>query len=261
MKLNNRDMTYVVRAAIQAAEEAGQLIKKYTKKKYKILSKTSATSAVSQALTEVDLLSEKAIVKHLKPMCEKYDIGLLTEEQEDDGSRFKKDYFWCVDPLDGTLCFIEGRPGFAVSIALVAKDGTPIVGVVYHPNSETLYHAVKGEGAFKNHDVWELELNDEASAERIQEGGSVMNGIWVIEKAPAYFFKPVKSEDGGGCLWDYAATACIYNELGAWMSTMGGEPVDLNAKKSLHMNKKGIILASDKYTAKKVLNKAAKLKK
>ena len=51
---------------------------------------------------------------------------VLTEETEDDGGRLRADYFWCVDPLDGTLPFIEGRPGSAVSIALIARDGTPV---------------------------------------------------------------------------------------------------------------------------------------
>ncbi len=37
--------------------------------------------------------------------------------------------------MDGTLAFINGHPGFAVSIALVAQDGTPQIGVVYDPST------------------------------------------------------------------------------------------------------------------------------
>ena len=56
-------------------------------------------------------------------ITQKYDFGILTEETPDNGSRLVKDYFWCVDPLDGTLPFTEGTPGYSVSIALVSKSG------------------------------------------------------------------------------------------------------------------------------------------
>ena len=46
-----------------------------------------------------------------------YALALLTEESADDGSQFCQDYFWCIDPLDGTLPFIRGLPGYAVSIS------------------------------------------------------------------------------------------------------------------------------------------------
>ena len=76
-------------------------------------------------------------------------VQLLSEETNDDGSRFKEDFFWCIDPMDGTLPFINKQPGFSVSIALVAKDGTPNLGIVYDPSTDTLYHAIKGKGALQ----------------------------------------------------------------------------------------------------------------
>ena len=59
-------------------------------------------------------------------MTERYDLALLTEELEDDGSRHVKDYFWCIDPIDGTLPFTQKKPGYGVSIALVARDGASV---------------------------------------------------------------------------------------------------------------------------------------
>ena len=50
--------------------------------------------------------------------CDEFEVGFLSEETEDNGSRFEEDYFWCIDPMDGTLAFINGHPGFSVSIAL-----------------------------------------------------------------------------------------------------------------------------------------------
>jgi len=41
-------------------------------------------------------------------------------------------------------------PGYAVSIALVRRDGTPTIGVVYDPVGRTVIHATAGAGAFRN---------------------------------------------------------------------------------------------------------------
>ena len=54
-----------------------------------------------------------------------YDLALLTEESEDDRSCFEKDYFWCIDPLDGTLPFTRNEAGYSVSIGLVAEMVRP----------------------------------------------------------------------------------------------------------------------------------------
>ena len=58
-------------------------------------------------------------------------------------------YTWIVDPIDGTTDFSRGIPIVAVSVALF-KDGQPHAGYVYNPFTDSMYHAVKGQGAFKN---------------------------------------------------------------------------------------------------------------
>jgi 3'-phosphoadenosine 5'-phosphosulfate (PAPS) 3'-phosphatase len=50
-----------------------------------------------------------------------------------------KDYFWCIDPLDGTLPFIEGLTGYAVSVALVARNGKPLLSAIFLPETMTSY--------------------------------------------------------------------------------------------------------------------------
>ena len=56
--------------------------------------------------------------------------------------------------LDGTLAYIESRPGYAVSIGLVARDGTPLIGVVYDPVSDVLYSALQGQGVKRQGQPW-----------------------------------------------------------------------------------------------------------
>ena len=59
------------------------------------------------------------------------------------------EYFWLVDPLDGTKEFIKKNGEFTVNIALIYKD-TPVLGVVYAPVLDVCYWAEEEMGAFKD---------------------------------------------------------------------------------------------------------------
>ena len=56
---------------------------------------------------------------------------------------------WMVDPIDGTTNFVHRFPFSCVSIALV-MDENVVVGVVYNPILDEMFHAVRGGGAFVN---------------------------------------------------------------------------------------------------------------
>ena len=71
-----------------------------------------------------------------------------------------------------------------------------------------------------------------------------MNAIWALENPPACYFKFPKPS-GGGSLWDYAATACIYQEAGAVAVDFQGNPFDLNRPDSTFMNHHGVIFATN----------------
>ena len=68
------------------------------------------------------------------------------------------EYFWMVDPLDGTKEFIKKNDEFTVNIALIYQN-SPVLGVVYAPALQEMYWAKKGNGAFKNGDRLPLQLN------------------------------------------------------------------------------------------------------
>ena len=288
MKLTANDLFLLCQCAISAAYQAGHLISEYAGKSLSVKTKSDGLSQASQIVTEVDFMSQELILKTLLPTCKMYDLALLTEESTDDKSRFEKDYFWCIDPLDGTLPFTEFKPGYAVSVALVAKDGTPQVGVVYDPFRKDLYHAIKEKGAFKNgielklktqfksknhklsvffdrsffkgklYEATEIELNNLVNETGFngltisQVGGSVISAIQVIEQVPACYFKYPRPEDSGGSLWDYAATACIFDELGLVATDIFGKPMELNRESSTYMNHNGFVFASDMKLGEKV---------
>ena len=58
-------------------------------------------------------------------------------------------YRWVIDPLDGTTNYSQGLPMFSVSIG-IEHCGETVIGVVFAPYLNELFHAVKGEGAFLN---------------------------------------------------------------------------------------------------------------
>lgn len=280
MKLTETDLSKLSFFAEEAAKKAGQLINSFSSTEYIVTHKDGGHSHASQVVTEVDFRCEALLLEHLKQSTEIYDLAILSEEQEDDKQRLSKDYFWCIDPLDGTLAFTESQAGYAVSVALVAKDGSPLIGVIYDPLKNTLYSAIKGQGAFRNGSRWMLPsstenttltlpcdrsllvredfniihqtLNDWALSAgftgitEIHHGGAVMNACWALENAPACYFKLPKPEKGGGSLWDFAATACLYSEMGATVCDFQGNALDLNRTNSTFLNHRGAIFVTDK---------------
>lgn len=96
-------------------------------------------------VTEVDKKCEKLIVGGIKKIFPDHDI--LAEEGS--GKRSRSDYRWIIDPVDGTVNYAHGFRFFCVSIALEWK-GEVVVGVVYDPNRDELFSAIKGRGTFLN---------------------------------------------------------------------------------------------------------------
>lgn len=99
----------------------------------------------SDIVTVADKLSEAVILEFVH---EHYPSHSILSEESGCESR-EGDYEWVVDPLDGTTNFSAGLPSFCVSIGIRHK-GVTVVGVVYAPYLDELFHAVRGEGAYLN---------------------------------------------------------------------------------------------------------------
>ena len=112
-------------------------------------------------LTEADLASNDVIIQGL----EKYGIPIMSEEGKTIAYDDRKDweYYWCIDPIDGTKEFIKKNGEFTVNIALIHNDA-PILGVVYAPALNDMYVAKKGSGAFKNGAKLPLKTNPDLKA-------------------------------------------------------------------------------------------------
>ena len=96
-------------------------------------------------VTQVDREAERIIISQIHDQFPDHRI-LAEETDEIVGDSL---YRWIIDPLDGTTNFVHGVPIFAVSIA-VEFHGEIIVGVVFDPNRNELFSAIKNGGAFLN---------------------------------------------------------------------------------------------------------------
>lgn len=295
MTLSDRDLYLLSHCAISAAFQAGRIINEYASKEVNVGTKDCGDSLASQVVTEVDRLCEKTILACLQPSCHIYNLALLSEESPDDRNRLQKDHFWSVDPLDGTLAFVQGKPGYAVSIALVSREAVPQIGVIFDPVGQTLYHAVKQTGAFRNGEpfraqsvppsktqtftfftdtsfadhplydavIYELETLAEnlgySGLTTLLQGGGAMNACQALERGAACYFKLPKTGAGGGSLWDYAATACIYHEAGGSASDIFGQPLELNRSEATFMGHRGVLYASESLIAEQIIALNARL--
>ena len=99
-------------------------------------------------VTQADLLSDEIIYQGLKKLFPH--IPIISEERYKPTLSEKKkwEYYWLVDPLDGTQEFIDGSHDFAISLALMQQH-QPIFGIVYVPFTDVFYYAVENKGAFK----------------------------------------------------------------------------------------------------------------
>ncbi len=98
-------------------------------------------------VTEADLLSNETIVSQLKQYYPQ--IPVISEENQIPSYKIRSqwDYFWLLDPLDGTKEFIHKTDEFVINLALVYRKEV-VAGFVYVPCSKKLYFAKKGEGAY-----------------------------------------------------------------------------------------------------------------
>ena len=99
-------------------------------------------------LTLADKRSHEILEKELEYSFP--DIPILSEEGKDIPYEERKnwEYFWLVDPLDGTKEFVKKNGEFTVNIALICKN-RPIMGIIYVPVYDDVYFSMEGTGSFK----------------------------------------------------------------------------------------------------------------
>jgi len=141
------DLQQVRQTVSEIARAAGAvLMEKYARPHEERVKKN-----ITDIVTEGDLASEAVVIPRLIEAFP--DHRIVSEEGGGAGlgkPAEEAEYFWYIDPLDGTSNYASSIPFFSVSIALADKHMNPLVGVVFDPFSDELYSAAKGYGATLN---------------------------------------------------------------------------------------------------------------
>eukprot|EP00915_Cephaloidophora_sp_WS-2016_P006176 GHVH01008147.1.p1 GENE.GHVH01008147.1~~GHVH01008147.1.p1 ORF type:complete len:311 (+),score=46.52 GHVH01008147.1:54-986(+) len=127
------------------AREAGALILKNLQDRNKDI-KTKQSD--SDLVTDTDVACEDIIKDTILENFPHHEI--LAEESVAPGSDCINDGpTWVIDPIDGTMNFAKTNPYTCVSIGFMMNRKS-VVGVVYAPFYDEMFHAVKDEGAYLN---------------------------------------------------------------------------------------------------------------
>jgi 3'(2'), 5'-bisphosphate nucleotidase len=227
-------------SAISAAEEASKVILEV----YHSADFEAEVKGDNSPLTLADKKAHAVIALILEATA----LPVLSEEGKHlpYAERKSWEYFWMVDPLDGTKEFIKRNGEFTVNIALIKRD-TPVMGVVAVPVTGEVFYASQGNGAFVKKDTnttslpkrrtWELNqeglrvvasrshMNDETQSfidslnkpVLVSKGSSLKFMLLAEGKADVYpRYAPTME-------WDTAAAHAIVNETGLKVLEHGTE--------------------------------------
>jgi myo-inositol-1(or 4)-monophosphatase len=164
--------------------------------------------------------------------------GWLSEETIDAAERLDGGLIWLVDPIDGTRDFIRGRPGWAVSVALVSA-GRPLLGMLDAPARREFWHAEAGKGAWRNGARLAASRRTRLSGARVpahvlpkqdtdlttvDQPNSIALRVAMVAADEADLVATLR----WGYEWDIGAAALIAREAGAAVSDALGQPLAYN---------------------------------
>ena len=124
-------------------------------------------SSARDFATHMDHASEKMIVDAI--LAARPEDGIIGEEGAQRASQ--SGITWVIDPIDGTVNYFYNLPGWNISIAAKDADGV-LIGVVYAPTLNSLWHASREGGAFLNDKPIHCSITDELSESLVATGFS-----------------------------------------------------------------------------------------
>lgn len=132
----------MIEHVIQAAREAGEILKAGFGKVQRIEEKGRASDLV----TETDKAAERFLREWIEA---RFPGHAMVGEEEANEVVAGAEWTWIFDPLDGTVGFAHGIPFFSVCVALEHR-GEVVAGAVYEPLRDEMFSAERGSGAFLN---------------------------------------------------------------------------------------------------------------
>lgn len=252
----------------EIARSSGSILMKYfCSDDLQINTKQTAADMVTTADIESDKYIREKLIENFP------DAGLITEEGHNIEPKIKgeNERWFCADPLDGTTNFSCNLGIFSVSIAMLDKDHQTLIGVVYDPNRDEMFYAIKGKGAF-------MEARGKTTQIHCRDNERLINCLVATGFSPDHISNPdnnIKELSvilpkvrcirrlGSACLdccyiackridaywengphiWDIAAGSLIVTESGGIVTDYKGEHL---TKEKLHMPKINLIISTPK---------------
>jgi 3'(2'), 5'-bisphosphate nucleotidase len=158
-----------IQDVVTIAKKAGNAIMQIYKQDFEVEYKQD-----SSPLTLADKKANDIIEDGLSQLS--VNCPILSEEGKEIPYEDRKhwEYFWLIDPLDGTKEFVKKNDEFTVNIALIHKD-TPVLGVVYAPALDVCYWAKQDKGAFKDGQKLPLKTESQRNTYKIVASRSHMS--------------------------------------------------------------------------------------
>ena len=139
MRLNSPHINIITKAWMKASRS---LIRDFGE----IENLQVSTKGPGDFVSSADKRTEKILIEELQKAHPEY--GIITEESGIiNKSNFKNR--WIIDPIDGTMNFLNGIPQFAISIGF-EEAGEVKCGVIFNPITNEMFCAEKGNGAYLN---------------------------------------------------------------------------------------------------------------
>ena len=180
---------------------------------------------------DIKLALDRKTEELINNILKKSDIPIMGEELS---SNISSDYFWVVDPIDGTANYFRGLDQCCVSIGLIKNDEA-LLGVIYNFNTNEMFAALKGKGAFLNDKkikVSNISEKKKASlttgfpaSESIESSLEFLEGLQGWKKIRMFGSAALSCAyiasgrcdayvEKGVYLWDFAAGICLVKEAG-----------------------------------------------
>lgn len=181
-------------------------------------------------VTDADIAVNDYLMRVLRTA--RPDYGWLSEETQDDRSRHESSRSFVVDPIDGTRAFIDRKPNFVVSVAII-ENGRSIAGALYNPLKDELYEATHGGGATLNgRKISSVDRNTIAGCKMVGYPRKFRRLDWpdmqvTVVNSMAYRIALVAAGFQDATVsfttksdWDLAAAALIATEAGASITNL-----------------------------------------
>lgn len=115
-----------------------------------------------EIVTTTDLFIESELIKVIQSVFP--NDTFLSEEFHKDGKLVNR--AWLIDPIDGTSNYAVNLDLFVIQVALYDQNDLALA-FIYNPNNQKTYYAIKGEGAYLNHQKITVHDNSKPSNQMI----------------------------------------------------------------------------------------------